>query len=158
MKPGLHDPWAVTTTPTAQESVRQQFENADLAPHGLIQFSGQSYTLNVRVLLTGPQGPNAQLAEAVLGAALKMLFATHPATRQIFQAQRLSEKPLQEAAVTLTLGDLTLYAAAGSHDPILAHRMALDRIATALTEAKQRVPGARALLAKFKVDVTLKIR
>lgn len=158
MKPGLLDPWAVTDAPVAQESVRQQFENADLAPHGLIQFSGQSYVLNVRVLLTGPLGPNTQLAEAILGAALKMLFVAHPATRQIFQAQRISEKPLQEAAITLNLGELTLYAAAGSRDATLAHRMALDRIATALTETKQRVPGARALLAKFKVDVTLKIR
>lgn len=157
-KPGLLDPWAEPEKPAEQPSSRQQYENPDLAPHGLVQFSGQSYVLNIHVLLTGPNGPSAKIAEAVLGAAIRILLDQFPASRSILQGQRLFLKPPQDASVPLVLGDFTLYASAGSREPELAHRMALDRIAMALTEAKQRVPGVRQLLGKFKIDITLKVR
>lgn len=93
-----------------------------------VVFPGQLYKLIL-------DAPDVAHAKGALGALLTAVL-TGLTARGVFAKQSLFLNRPLGPVTELRLGELTLYAKAGSSDPKLAGAMAVDRIAFALTECR----------------------
>lgn len=111
-----------------------------------VAFQGRTLTITVET-----EGDTAESnAKATLGHVLAEYRKIHP---ELFAAQSLFVKRPLDPAVTFQLGDVTLYAVAGSTVADTARKMAVDRLAIILTAAKA-TPVGKALLQKHKITVS----
>ncbi len=161
MTKGIHNPWEKVTAPKPTEPVIQApTSRLDEAPPLPVRFAGQSYNLQVGIILPKKVKVTPEQAEKfgriVVGAALKDLFKKFPASRQIFRTQAIDDKVPFGPKITLELGDLILYAKASSMDPTLALKMTIDRVVLALMEVQSTFPGSKQILNDYIISTVLR--
>lgn len=161
MTKGIHSPWTKKeATKVEDEPLRAPDSRGDEAPPLPVRFPGRAYNLEVALVLpkrtkiTAEQGQD--LGRTVLGLALQELFKKAPPSVGVFTKQGLTSTPPFGPKVTFQLGTLVLYAKASSMDMDLALKMAVDRIALALTECRVTYPAASKILDDHRVDTVLR--
>lgn len=124
--------------------------------HRNVIFEGRGYNLHVTVKRPDPEIGTETIARAILGEAI--LQIAPPNRRDVvfaeLETQSLYRVEPAGPKVTLALGELTLYAAASSSDLVLAQKMAVDRLAMALTTLRIKLSGAKAAFDKYGVMVS----
>jgi|GEM_PF-6641413 len=154
---GIVSPWnqpsEVPSRTAAPPSLwKSERDDMDAPTSDLVRFRGRTRSLNLKPL-HGKGEPEAQ-ALLDLGRALAALMLKVPETRAIFAKQSLGfDKPVSPHIV-LDLGGVPFYAGTTTAEPEMARRMAVDRIAHALTESAVKHPKAKALLADYRVEVS----
>ena len=119
-------------------------------------FEGRGYNIHITVKRPDPEiGPEA-IARAILGESL---LQAAPANRRADIFAELEQQSIYRTEpagpkVTLALGDLTLFAAASSSDLVLAQKMAVDRLAMALSTLRLKYSGAKAAFDTYGVAVS----
>jgi hypothetical protein len=119
-------------------------------------FEGRGYNIHVAVKRPDPELGLETIARAILGEAI---LQSLPANRRGDVFAELEHQSIYRTEpagpkVTLALGDLTLYAAASSSDLALAQKMAVDRLALALSTLRLKFSGAKAAFDKYEVSMS----
>ena len=152
---GIVSPWAPKPeAPKAALDLRPiwKSEGDDQAPLlDLVRFPGRMRTLLIRPL-HGKGEPEAA-ALAALGKGLAALMMGVPETKEYFAKQSLGFTRPTATHIVLDLGGVPFYAGTATVDPETARRMAVDRIAHALTESSVKHPKAKQILAAHKIEV-----
>lgn len=120
--------------------------------HDRVRFPGRMRAVNVYPL-HGKEDPETS-ALISLGKAMGEILATIPESRPVFTKQSLGFVKPTSPHITLDLGGVPFYAGTVTAEADTARRMAVDRIAHALTECSARFPKAKTLLAKYRVEVS----
>lgn len=149
---GVLSPWGLRK-PAEPLSVAEQLRAKVRAGKSAVSVRGQRYSVLVVVPGTFKDPADTQKAGAhMLGEFLTEARAgLSPHLRRL----KLSylESDLLGPSMPLALGPLTLYAAVSSGNPDLALKMAVDRLATALTYYRHGDPKQAAVMQKYAVEI-----
>lgn len=137
--------------PTKREEYIEEAYLSIMAEIRRVVFSGRALAIHVAVKNPGDLDVMT-IGKATLGEVLA-LFLKDRDLSMVFERQGVSAKEPLTPKVSFALGDLTLYAAASSHDKNLAERMAIDRIACVISACGGRSPKAKATLNRYGVTV-----
>lgn len=147
---GIFSPWAKREDNTPPSI----FDGARVGTQ-VVRVVGGLYVFVV-TLQVRPKPENAQtMAMAVFGEALLAIESNTRVLLEELARQKLSARErLIGPCVELTLGNYTLFAAASASDPSVAMRMALDRLALALTQTFLKSPEAKSIFANHFIHIT----
>lgn len=156
MPKGIVSPWARTEEAGKEQPgpppLWKTEEDMVTPDRDTVRFPGRTRSIHLRPL-HGKEAPDVR-GRAALGRALADLLAKVPESRTVFTKQSLGFTPPLRVHIVLDLGGVPFYAGTSTAEPETARKMAVDRIAHALTECVVRYPKAKDLLDKHFVRIS----
>ena len=126
-------------------------DDETIDPTDTVRFPGR-----MRAVYVHPLHGKADLNQRgliALGKGLLDLLSKVPEARACFERQSVGFVKPAAVHITLDLGGVPFYAVTSTAEPQTARRMAIDRVAFALTEAMSRFPKAKTVLAQHRIEV-----
>lgn len=152
---GIVTPWSGREEEKKEVPLDEHLMTVARAGTMLLRFSGRVYTLKVKLKVKLPDAESQLAAKIVLGECVERLRAVS-GFAAVLKVQSLGfrENDVPSGAMQLTLGNTTLYAAASTTDEDTAVKMAIDRLALALTHARHTLQGVAAVLDAHGVEIS----